>query len=123
MKKVVILLSFFFFGAVGMAQQPIPTILTSYNWLLTSDEMTGSGNHETLPKDIQLSFTSDGKWSATHPLFNKQSKGTWETDKGGKWILKAGGKTASIALVTDDKMQIVYEQRSSKVTLTWEPAK
>lgn len=105
------------------AQQPNPKKLSGVTWLLTADEMSGLGKHSSLDKDIHLDFTADGKWTTTHPLLNNQTKGTWETDKKGKLVIKAGSKTAEIVSITDDKLVIVYDQATSKVTWTWETAK
>jgi hypothetical protein len=105
------------------AQQPNPKKLSGVTWLLTADEMSGLGKHSSLDKDIHLDFAADGKWTTTHPLLNNQTKGTWETDKKGKLVIKAGSKTAEIVSITDDKLVIVYDQATSKVTWTWETAK
>jgi hypothetical protein len=109
--------------ATLQAQSPNPKKLSGVTWLLTADEMSGLGKHSSLDKDIHLEFTADGKWTTSHPLLNNQTKGSWETDKKGKLVIKAGNKTAEIVSVADDKLEIVYNQGTSKVTWTWETAK
>lgn len=115
------------FAVAGLAnlqaQSPNPKKLSGVTWLLSSDEMSGLGKHNSLDKDIHLDFAIDGKWTSSHPLLNNQTKGTWETDKKGKLVVKVGNKTAEIVSVTDDKLVIVYDQGTSKVTWTWETAK
>jgi hypothetical protein len=105
------------------AQSPNPKKLSGVTWLLTADEMSGLGKHSSLDKDIHLEFAADGKWTTTHPLLNNQTKGSWETDKKGRLVLKAGSKTAEIVSLADDKLVIVLDQGTSKVTWTWETAK
>jgi hypothetical protein len=121
------LLTIMLFAVAGLAtlqaQSPNPKKLSGVTWLLTADEMSGLGKHSSLDKDIHLEFTADGKWTTSHPLLNNQTKGSWETDKKGKLVIKAGNKTAEIVSVADDKLEIVYNQGTSKVTWTWETAK
>lgn len=124
MKTLITLMAVMLLGSSALqAQQPNPKKLTGVTWLLTKDEMNGFGKHTSLDKDIHLDFSADGKWTTTHPLLNNQTKGTWETDKKGKLVIKAGNKSAEIVSVSNDQLVIVLDQSTSKITWTWESAK
>ncbi|QLH33247.1 MAG: lipocalin family protein [Cyclobacteriaceae bacterium] len=92
-------------GGVVMAQSSKQELLTG-TWVLTSDEMSGIGKHQSLPQETQISFSEDGNWQATASIQNA---------KQGQWRLENNGK--SLVLISDEEIR--YQVLAlSKTTLS-----
>jgi hypothetical protein len=75
-----------------LAQTPQASLIKS--WKLKSHTMTGIGWHDSLPKNTQIDFLSDGTWKSTSP---------WQGAVQGKWNLENNTHKLLISSVRDEE--------------------
>ncbi|HMQ63633.1 MAG TPA: hypothetical protein PKE06_23315 [Flavilitoribacter sp.] len=118
MRAIFSILFLFCILSTGAGQSASNT-LTTHKWVLASDEMSGVGNHITLPENMRLEFSDSGAWSANPSLFGSM-EGTWSMEKNGQVTMIFGPrKRATITEVTADRIKIRFRRPGAKRVLVW----
>lgn len=91
MKNLILLLLSLSLNLSIFAQQSLSQKITNITWTLQSDEMSGMGNHQSLPAKTTLVLDAAGQWTSSNSI-NGLSNGMWKVDKKGRLVLQLDKK-------------------------------
>jgi hypothetical protein len=107
---------------IARAQDNAANLLVKHTWAIDEDMMSGLGTHQSLPAGAQITFSADGNWQSTQPIFNATS-GTWQLKGNDNLLMQFGSKAkkskGKILKISDKELSFKIKRRSTAHTYTW----
>jgi hypothetical protein len=106
------------FYTIKAQHNRIPDIL-QVTWILEKEQMSGVGNHQSLPEKTTLVISPDYSWTASAPIGGRREGRWYETGKKSLVIKLADGKTADVQVLDDGRLMLSQTTGFSKTKIFW----